>query len=551
MESPQKCKHTVIRKNNNGKCIFCDRSRGTTMPLTTVVQPFTKEEIAALHQMISAEECKRSLAEFIKQAWHIVNPGAPLYWGWHMQAVADHVQKMYEQLGKAKSNPKYKIGTQNLLINIPPRSAKSMIVSVFAPAWAWIRWPFLKIRCISANRKVSHRDSRYCRQLIGSEWYQELFEPTWNIRTDIDAVELFANDQGGERTSTGIEAKIIGEGSDVLTIDDPHDPFEAQSETQRKSVLDQYDTAIANRVNDPLRSIRIGIMQRVHEDDWAGHVLKQGGWHHLCIPMEFEPDRKCKSALLKWSDPRTEAGELMQPERFPAEWVQAEKVRLGSYAYAGLMQQRPAPAEGGMFRKEWWQFFRYEGTTNKYRPAGCTDKPARTIEADNRKGNPKWNYVRWDSLIVSLDCNFRETKDGSRIGCLVIATKGADRFIIDNRTTPGDFNTAVALVEKLNEQYNPTKILIEGKANGDAVVDFLKSKITNLIKIEPMGGKDARAFAMQPTVEAGNVYLLEGASWLEDLIHELSVFPNGSRDDQVDSLSQAITYMANSHAWWM
>jgi predicted phage terminase large subunit-like protein len=546
MESPQNipCTHTVIRKINNGKCPLCARRpKNPAYPLVAVTQDFTAEELAELWNKLTAEECRRSLSRFIQEGWEVVNPGTPLFWGWHMEAVADHVQFMYEKLARAKKDPKYKIGKQNLMINIPPRSAKSMIVSVFAPAWAWTRWPELKIRCISANPKVSHRDSRYCRALIASEWYQGMFEPQWKIRPDIDAVELFSNDQGGERLSTGINAKIIGEGTDVLTIDDPHDPTEAQSETQRRAVLERYDSSIANRVNDPLRSIRIGIMQRVHEEDWAGHVLKQGGWHHLCIPMEYEPDRKYMT-VLNWIDPRKELGDLMQPERFPKEWVESEKIRLGSYAYAGLMQQRPAPMEGGFFRKAWWNFFRYEGTTNNYRPAGCNDRPA-ILAPTNKQGE-----IKFDQVIVSLDCSFRESQDGSRVGCLVIGTKGANRYVIDNKTAPMDFKKTVDLVEWLFQKYKPTKFLIEGKANGDAVVSLLKNKIPNLVLVEPEGGKESRAAAMQPAVEAGNVYLLEGASWLEDFIHELSTFPNGKHDDQVDSLSQAINHLAGNAAWW-
>lgn len=483
---------------------------------------------------IEAERMRRSFRRFVRKGWKVLHPGSPLYWSWHMSAVCDHVQAMFEELAKARVDENYKMRAQNLLVNIPPRSAKSMIVSVFAPAWAWARWPDLKIRCVSANPRVSSRDSRYCRELIASEWYQDHFEPQWHIRPDIDAIGLFANTARGERHASGFNAKITGEGTDVIIVDDPHDAHEANSDVKRQSVLDKWDTSIANRVNDPVRSVRIGIMQRLHEADWSGHVLVQGNWEWVCIPQEFDPKR-ARVTFLGWRDPRTEPGELMHPERFPPEFIAAEKKRLGSYGYAGQHQQIPAPAEGGIFRRKWWRWY-YD--PNQYVPGGwerpdnCNSYKAREIPTS------------WDWIVLSVDAAFKKTEEGSRVSIQVWGGVGPDRFLLLNRTRPMTFSETCEEILRIKKMFPKAfRVLIEDKANGPAIVDVLRTRISGVIEVKPEGGKDSRAHACSPQVESGNVYLRDGDETVDSFVHELGVFPNGEHDDQLDSFTQALIYM--------
>lgn len=307
---------------------------------------------------VKAEKARRSLAEFIREGWHVLEPTTPLIWNWHMDAIALHVQAavegwmdvqrwMQREQLRATERPDQEPETQpvqliqNLLFNVPPGSAKSRIISVYTPPWVWLRWPEWRVLYLSTNPDVALRDSVFCREVIESDWYQSWFRPEWQLADDQNAKSFYRNTRGGSRRAKGYLAKITGDRYDALFVDDPNDPEEAHSETVRTSINDRWTSTIYNRVNDLRTSLRIGIQQRVHEDDWSGHVLQEGGWEHVCIPMEYEPQRLDaerdgipRTTAIGWSDPRTEEGELLFPERFPPEVVAKEKKRLGSYGYA-------------------------------------------------------------------------------------------------------------------------------------------------------------------------------------------------------------------------
>ncbi len=226
---------------------------------------------------------------------------------------------------------------RKLLINVPPGTMKSLIASVFLPAWVWLNKPGWK--CIfAANAKIAVRDSIKCRDLIRSDWYQKTFKPDWQLSSDQDAKKLFKNTAQGFRLAVAVGEDITGERADHLGIDDPLDAADAPSKLKRDSIAYWLDQAFQNRVVSPAHSTTHMIMQRLHEEDPSGHVLEQGGYYHICLPMEFETARK------DIFDPRTIEGELLFPERFPQFVLDEQKIILGPYGYAGQMQQNPMPA---------------------------------------------------------------------------------------------------------------------------------------------------------------------------------------------------------------
>lgn len=234
----------------------------------------------------------------------------------------------------------------------------SRIVSVMAPAWMWLKYPSWRGIFLSANPKVALRDATYCRDLMRSDWYQDTFNPSWTLRADQSAKGSYWNTEGGARTSLGMLAQIVGSRGDALFIDDPHDPEQAHSDTIRENIVERWKNSIENRLNDLRVSVRIGIMQRVHEGDWSHHV-KERGWNYIVLPMEFEPRRYEPEnrdyippvSPIGWRDPRKKEGELLFPQRFtPA--VLAEEKAKGELYWAGQYQQRPTPAGGNMFREE-------------------------------------------------------------------------------------------------------------------------------------------------------------------------------------------------------
>lgn len=527
------CKHVALR-TPDGRCLVC--------PPPSAELKFTPELATELLRETRAVLARRKFSYFFRAGWHVLEPATPLLDNWHIDVVCDHVQWLLTEWLKHKRDPSYIQQIKSLLVNIPPGTAKSRIVSVYAPAWMWLHCPEWRVMCLSSNPNVAIRDAMYSRELIASQWYQQNFKPDWEIRGDQDAKGKFENTAGGFRVSKGLEAMVTGDRADALFCDDPHDAQGVHSKIQRQAVIDRWDQAVRNRVNEPAHSIRLLIMQRLHEDDLSGHWLRQGGSEHLCLPMEFEPERQCKTGL-PWTDTRA-PGECLHPKRFPPVTLQEEKKALGSMGYAGQMQQRPAPAEGGMFRRDSWGWFRLDGAVpTRARPSGTSDRECRVI------GYSKNGQIALDRIVLSVDASFKKTEDGSRVSAQVIGAKGADRFVLDNVTKPMDFTqTCECILALIAKWPDITKVLIEDKANGPAIINHLSSKVQGIIPIEPEGGKEARAAAIQPQVESGNVYLMEGAAWADDFVHELGTFPNGAKDDQVDALSQALIYL-NQKGW--
>ena len=213
-----------------------------------------------------------SLSKFVRDSWHVLESSTELNWNWHIDAVCLHAEAIFLDWHDKKRGLIPRQRMQNLLINIPPGSMKSRIISVCFPAWAWLHDPSWKAYFIAANPTVATRDSMYCKEIITSDWYQSTFKPLWTLSKTHNNQKSFANTLGGFRKAFGFFAKIAGDRSDCLVFDDPHDASDVISTVKRLAVLNRWDTTIYNRVNDLRISVRLGIMQRLHEDDLAGHV---------------------------------------------------------------------------------------------------------------------------------------------------------------------------------------------------------------------------------------------------------------------------------------
>lgn len=464
-----------------------------------------------------------TLSEFVSAAWHVVEPSTPLVWGWHLDALCAHVQAVLE--GRERKGP----WTQNLLINIPPGTMKSLVVSVFAPAWVWLWRPSWRAIFTSANPRVSLRDSVRCRDLLESDWYRKTFAAKWTMAEDQNAKGNFKNSEGGFRLAISVGSKVTGDRAHALFVDDPLDAADAPSKLAREAVTFWWDQALANRLADLQTDTRIVIMQRLHEEDLSGHLLAQGGWEHLCLPMEFEVGAK-KKTFLGWSDPRKKEGELLFSERFPESVLAVERKRMGSAGYAGQMQQRPAPTSGNKFQRTWWRFWSATGETLP-RPRGCSAAPPK-----------KLNLIKpqFAEIIGSWDCAFKDTDGSDYVVGLTIGRIGADRYVLARfRDRVGFADTVRAIRQQRLDWPTVDAILVEDKANGSAVIETLSAELTGIVAVNPSGGKEARAATLEPEVEAGNWYLPEGAEWLEEWVEEFATFPRGRHDDQVDACSQA------------
>ena len=253
-------------------------------------------------EVIDREEATRHLREFVRQAWPVPEPTTAYVHGWPLDAICEHLEAITS--GQIR----------NLLITVPPRHMKSLAVSVFWPSWEWIRWPGRRWLFARYAATLSIRDSLQCRRLIQSLWYQRGWGDRFLLTGDQNEKRRFENDRGGSRIASSVGGSNTGEGGDRVVVDDPHNVNEAESAPVRQAVINWWDTVMSTRLNDPKTGAKVIVMQRVHQRDLGGHVLEQGGYEHLCLPAEYEGNRR--KTVIGWSDPRQQIGELLWPERF-------------------------------------------------------------------------------------------------------------------------------------------------------------------------------------------------------------------------------------------
>lgn len=478
-------------------------------------------------ESLETELAERSLAEFAKQAWVIMEPGRPLVWGWHFDVICDHLQACYT--GEIRK----------LLINIPPRFAKSLFACVFFFAWVWLLDPTKRFMFASYSNVFSKRDSIRSRRLIQSAWYQRRWGSRFKLSEDQNEKMRFENDKGGFRLATSVQGSSTGDGGDFTIIDDAHKPAEAYSETTRDAVIDWHKETWSNRVSDEKTAARVAIGQRLVKGDLPGYLKDvEGGWDAVILPLEATPKKHYTTKIAPLGyDPRKVEGELLHAERVGPAEVKEIKKRTGTLGYAGQYQQDPLSADGNLFKRHWWRFYRPEGKASygpAPRPDGCV-----SVEK-----YPAIVLPRIQRYLLSVDANFSEGVNNSRVACGVWGQAGADRFLLARKCDPIGFTTTIEWIEQLVKDWPLAfEKLIENKANGPAIISSLKKKIAGLIPIEPNGSKTARAAAVSPEVESGNCYLPEGADWLEEYVVELAVFPMGDFDDQVDMTTQALLRM--------
>lgn len=456
---------------------------------------------------IEAERTRRSLKRFIEAAWPVLEPTTAYSANWHIDAICEHLEAVSR--GEIR----------NLVINIPPRCMKSLIVAVFWPVWSWISQPGMRWLFSSYNSKLSIGDSLKCRRLIESQWFQSRYGGAFRLEGDQNRQDRFENDHAGYRIATSVGGTGLGIGGDVLVADDPHNAREPESPTRRAAALTWWDELMSSRLNDPKTGRKVIVMQRLHEADLSGHVLERGGYVHLRIPMEFEAGARCETPI-GWRDPRETDGDLMWPARFGPPEIEALKTATGSYGYAGQYQQRPAPRAGGMIELAWFKRFDAPPET-----------PVRTVQS-------------WDTA----------SKPGERNDPSVCGTwqeAGGRWHLVHVWRARVEYPALKRKAMSLAARWEPDAILIEDKSSGEALIQDLKAEPTMplpVIAITPEKDKETRASVVSPLIEAGRVALPVKAPWLADYEAEVATFPNAAHDDQVDMTSQLLRWASKKRA---
>lgn len=450
---------------------------------------------------VEREYCRRSLANFAKRAWHVLEPTAHLKWGWALDAICLHL----EAVSDGRIN--------RLLMNVPPGSMKSLLTGVIWPAWEWgpMGRPDMRYVGTAHEEQLAIRDSRKCRDLIKSEWYQKL----WPLALDksLDGKREFGNVKKGVRQARAFTS-MTGVRGDRVILDDPLSADGANSDAKLDAVRTTFLETLPTRINADESAIVV-IMQRLHEKDPSGIILDRGlPYVHLRIPMRFEVDRRCTTSI-GWTDPRTQEGELMFPERFGEAQVAELEKTLGIYGTAGQLQQRPAPRGGGNIMTA------MIGIVDAV-PHGVVEwcrgwDLASTKDGDYTAG-PKLGRLQ-DGRYIIADVVRAKMEPSSR-DAMMLATVRRDGPQV-KQSIPQD----------------PGQAGVSQKA---AIAKLLNG--FNLHFSPESGSKEVRATPFTSQINAGNVIMLR-APWNQELLDEMASFPRGTYDDQVDGCSRAFNAM--------
>lgn len=446
----------------------------------------------------------QSLAGFIREAWHILEPDAKLQWNWHLDAICSHLEAITNGL------------ITRLLINVPPGSSKSLIVSVFWPAWEWTQAGKRSYRYIATafNEGPVKRDTRKSRDLIMSEWYQSLWPEVVMVRT---AELSFANSDTGSREGVAF-GSLTSQRGDRLIIDDPHSTETAESPVERATTTRKFREGALNRLNDQAKSAIVIIMQRLHSDDISGTIISlKMGYVHLMLPMEFEVERRCETEI-GFIDPRTYDGELLDPGRFPQSEIDKLKRDTTQYAYAGQYQQRPTAREGGLFKREW-----FDGKIIRQAPAGTI-----WVRHWDLAGTKKKTSARTAGVKMG------KTPDGKYVVGHVVKIQeegAAVRKLINTMAKFDGKDCSISLPQDPGQA---------GKVQAQDYVGMLAGYKAHA-NVES-GDKYTRAEPFSAQCEIGNVSIVQG-DWNIDYLDELCLFPNGSFADQVDASSGAFGFL--------
>lgn len=494
--------------------------------MTTVV-PHTPE-LETIIRIMARQIAKKKAAEehlrdFVRQSWHIVEPGRKLVPGFYIDAICDHLQAVFEG------------DLTRLVITLPPGFLKSTIVSVQFPAWMWIDVPSFRFLTTSHDSDLAMRDAVRSRRVMMSDWYQERWGNRFAMTTDQNVKTRYENDQTGHRISLGTGSGITGKRGDLIICDDPNDAEDAYNTAALASTVRWWNEVVPSRLNDPKTGAKIVIQQRLHVEDLAGEVISQG-YEHLNLPMEYEPTKQVEVSSIGWSDPRTETGELLDPVRYGPAEIEEKKKELGSQAYEAQYQQRPVAVGGGIIKRWWIRYWQYPGQ----------DLP-RVVEKDKEGrevSHPVMDLPGYlPNQMQSWDLNFDETQSGSYVVGLQAASIDALVFLLDRYKDRPEFTVALqAFVDMGNKWPETTVKLVENKANGPALMSMLRKRVTGIVSQDPKGSKEQRMHAITPFVEGGGLVLPHPqiAPWVEDYVDQITTFPMAKHDDDADATSQLI-----------
>jgi predicted phage terminase large subunit-like protein len=456
-------------------------------------------------QAILAAALRQDFGTFIAKVFSTVSPGDVYLHNWHIDAVAYELMRIHQGENR------------RLIITQPPRSLKSICASVSYVAWATGHDPSKRFACASYSHELAASFTRQFRAVVTSDWYRALFPA---VRLAKETETECVTTRGGGRFAVPVGGSFTGRGADVIIIDDPMKADDAQSDKARRTVIDWYATTLLSRLDDKQTGAIILVMQRLHEDDLAGKLLREDKWFHLDLPAIAESDhdifigpgiihRRCK-------------GDVLHPSREPLELLEGIKHEMGSLTFSAQYLQRPVPLEGNLIKREWIKW---------YETAPSRDIGRRVVQS-------------WDVASTTA-----ETRDWSVCTTWLIIKRSY--YLLDVWRGRLEFPQLRRKLIALARDHRPIRILVEKAGPGLHLIQELRTNrepgVPLPIGITPEGDKLVRMEAQCARFEAEQVYLPKEAPWLSDFLHEILAFPNARYDDQIDSVSQFLNWAENDH----
>ena len=465
-----------------------------------------------MSEQLSEEEVtmllQHDLSTFIYQCFKELNPNTEYLHNWHIDLIASKLTEVMQ--GKCK----------RLVLNMPPRSLKSIASSISFVAWVLGHYPTKRIICASYGLDLSRKLALDCRKILHAGWYQRTFPQT---RLSKNSVEDFETTLGGGRLSTSTGGALTGRGGDIIIVDDPLQPDMAISDVQRNACNDWFDNTLLSRLDSKADGAIVILMQRIHLDDLTGHIMEKGGWTVISLPAIAQQD-----TLHAFNTPfgpisvTHKANEALHPEREPLEILNQQRFNSGEYNFSAQYLQSPVPMGGGHIKTKWLQYLEPE------------DFP-----------------VTYDQIVQSYDTASKTSELADFSVCTTWGVKNQNYYLIDVWRKRVDFP---ALRDAIAEQYikhKPDLILIEDASSGIALIQELRAAQVHCIKqVKPEGSKDMRVLKQSILFENGAVKLPNKAPWLVEYVHELTSFPNAKFDDMVDSTFQALAYLKTDMKQW-
>jgi predicted phage terminase large subunit-like protein len=476
----------------------------TTSPSSLALAPATAVSLAEYQAALRSD-----FYTFMLRCFTELNSSAEFLPSWHIEVMAAKLQAVRE--GRAK----------RVIINIPPRHLKSLAASIALPAWLLGHDPTAAIINVTYGQELSDKFARDCRAIMTASWYRLLF-PT-RLSSNRASLQELVSTRGGFRMATSVGGVLTGRGADIILIDDPLKPADAMSESRRVAANDWFDGTLYSRLNDKTNGAIVIVMQRLHEDDLVGHVLRQGDWELVSFPAIAEADQRhvVDTAFGRREFVRP-CGAALHPERESLETLQRTRSIIGEYNFAGQYQQTPAPAGGGMVKEAWFR---------RYAPQ---DLP-----------------LSFDQIVQSWDTANKPTELADYSVCTTWGVKGPNFYLLNVLRKKLAYPDLKRAVREQKGMFAPTVILVEDKASGTQLIqELLEEGLSQITRYKPDGDKIMRLHAQTATMENGFVHVPQTAHWLADYLGELMMFPNGRHDDQVDSTAQALAWSKQRPPSW-